>query len=68
MTFKVVKTDQLAHIKLQGAAGGYKYALIRIEKYADIKSTLNDMELGDFKVVDWKLIYVDYENIFSRDT
>ena len=67
MSFKVGK-NQLAHIKLQGAAGEYKYALIRIEKTTDIKSTLNDMELGDFKVVDWILIYVDYENIFSRDT
>lgn len=64
---KVAK-NQLAHVKLQGATGEYRYALIRIEKTTDIKSTLDNMGLGDFKIVDWTLINVDYENIFSRDT
>ena len=65
--FNVAK-NQLAHVKLQGATGEYRYALIRIEKTTDIRSTLDDMELGDFKLAWWKLINVDYENIFSRDT
>lgn len=63
-----VAKNQLAHIKLQGAVGEYKYALIRVENTTDIQSTLNDIGLGDFKVVYWTLIKVDYENIFSRDT
>jgi len=67
MSFKVGK-NQLAHIRLQGATGEYKFALIRIGKTTDIRGALDDMELGDFKIVDWKLINVDYENIFSRDT
>ena len=63
-----VAKNQIAHIRLQGATGEYKYALIRVEKTTDIRSILNDMELNDFKIICWTLIYMDYENIFSGDT
>ncbi len=62
-----VAKNQIAHIRLQGATGEYKYALIRAEKTTDIRSILNDMELNDFKIICWTLIYMDYENIFSGD-
>ena len=60
-----IKPNQLVHVKVQGAMGQYKYLLLKLESTYEIKSAVEDMGYGDFKILDWKLIKVDVSNCVS---
>jgi len=54
-----IMVNQLAHVKLQGAAGEYKYTLVEADYTTDIRRILDDNDYNDFKIVSWELITVD---------
>jgi len=54
-----IMVNQLAHVKLQGAAGEYKYTLVEAGYTTDIRRILDDNDYNDFKIISWKLITVD---------
>lgn len=59
----IVKENILAHVKTQGAMGEIKFFLLKVEDTKDVKSTLDDMEYSDWKILDLKLIKVDVSNL-----
>jgi hypothetical protein len=54
-----IMVNQLAHVKIQGAAGEYKYTLVEADHTTDIRRILDDNGYNDFKIISWKLITVD---------
>jgi len=54
-----IMVNQLAHVKLQGATGEYKYTLVEAGYTTDIRRILNDNGYNDFKIITWELITVD---------